>query len=185
MLRLLTAAIAGFLVFVVTTYFVQRADEPFFIILFGTLSTFVLAPWLVLRIWPPADPAKRAARAGKLEVREFNVVRAWQIAELEDEGLHFVLELGSGGTLFLSGQFLYEPVAKGVFPCAELKVSVDSRTKDVLALDCAGERIEIVDTLDAFTDEELERRVHPGAFRVYRKPAGRVLQALGRAVLAR
>lgn len=185
MLRLFSAAIAGFLVFVLTTYFVKRADEPFFIILFGTLSTFVLAPWLVLRIWPPPDPAKRAALAGKLRVHEFNIVRAWQIAEFEDEGLHFVLELASGGTLFLSGQFLYEPVAKGVFPCAELKVSVDTRTQDVLALDCAGEQIQIVDTLGAFTDEELERRVHPGAFQVYRKPAGRVLQALGRAVVAR
>jgi hypothetical protein len=185
MLRLITAALAGFLVLVLTTYLVKRADEPFFIILFGTLSTFVLAPWLVLRFWPRTDALKRAARAGELNVREFNVVRAWQIDELEDEGLHFVLELDSGGTLFLSGQFLYEPVTKGAFPCAELKVSVNSRTKDVLALDCAGERIEIVDTFGAFTDEELERRLHPGAFRVYRKPARRVLQALGRAVPAR
>jgi len=180
MLRLLIAAIAGFLVFVVTTYFVKRADEPFFIILFGTLSTFVLAPWLVLRFWPRADALKRAARSGELEVREFRVVRAWQIAELEDEGLHFVLELGAGGTLFLSGQFLYEPVAKGVFPCADLKVSVDTRTKEVLALDCAGERIETIDTFDAFTDEELERRVHPGAFCVYGKSPGALLNSWGR-----
>lgn len=180
MLRLFSAAIAGFLVLVLTTYFVKRADEPFFIILFGTLSTFVLAPWLVLRLWPRVDPVQRAALAGTLEAHEFNVVRAWQIAELEDEGLHFVLELASGGTLFLSGQFLYEPVAKGVFPCAELTVSVDTRTKDVLALGCAGERIDIVDTLDAFSDEDLERRVHPGAFRVYSESPGVLLRSWGR-----
>ncbi|MBE5316828.1 MAG: hypothetical protein H4O13_15660 [Xanthomonadales bacterium] len=185
MLRLLSAAIAGFLVLVLTTYLVKRADEPFFIILFGSLSAFVLAPWLVLRFWPRPDLVQRAARASTLEAHEFNVVRAWQIAELEDEGLHFVLELASGGTLFLSGQFLYAPVAKRVFPCAELKVSMDTRTKDVLALECAGEPIAIVDTFDAFTDEELERRVYPGAFRLYSKPAGAVLHALGRAVVAR
>jgi hypothetical protein len=165
MLRLFSAAIAGFLVFVLMAYFVKRADEPFFIILVGTLSTFVLAPWLVLRFWPRADPLMRAARAGELEVHEFNVVRAWQIAELEDEGLHFVLELASGGTLFLSGQFLYEPVAKGSFPCEELKVSVDTRTKDVLALDCRGERIETIATLDAFSDVELKRGIYLAACR--------------------
>ncbi len=185
MLRLLSAALAGCLVFGVMIYVVKRADEPFFILLFGTLSTFVLAPWLVLRFWRRPDPAKRAARAGTLEAHEFNVARAWQIAELEDEGLHFVLELASGGTLLLSGQFLYEPVAKGAFPCANLRLSVDTRRKDVLALDCGGERVEIVDTLDAFSDEELERRINPGAFRLYSTPADAVLGALGRAVETR
>lgn len=184
MLRFFSAALVSFLVFVLTTYFVQRADEPFFIILFGTLSTFVLAPWLVLRFWPRAHPVKRAARAGELEVREFNVLRAWQMAELEDEGLHFVLELDSGGTLFLSGQFLYEPVAEGLFPCAELRLSLDTCTKDVLALECRGERVEIVETLDAFRVEGLEAGIYPGAFCVYAQPVRAVLRSLGRAVEA-
>lgn len=182
MLGLLSAALAGCLVFVVMICVVKRADEPFFILLLGILSTFVLAPWLVLRFWRRPDPAKRAARVGTLEAHEFNVVRAWQIAELEDEGLHFVLELSSGGTLLLSGQFLYEPVAKGAFPCAKLRLSVDTRTKDVLALDCGGERVEIVDTLDAFSDEELERRVYPGAFRLYSESPSALVRSWGRAM---
>lgn len=182
MLRLLSAALAGCLVFGVMIYVVKRADEPFFILLFGTLSTFVLAPWLVLRFWRRPEPVKSAALAGTLEAHEFNVARAWQIAEREDEGLHFVLELASGGTLFLSGQFLYQPVAKGLFPCAELRLSVDTRTKDVLALDCGGEQVEIVDTLDAFSDEELERRIYPGAFRLYSESPSALVRSWGRAM---
>lgn len=184
MLRLVAATLAGFLVFVLTIYFVKRADEPFFIILFGILSTFVLAPWLVLRVWPQADPLKRAARAGELELLEFNVARAWQIEEREDEGLHFVLELDSGGTLFLSGQFLYEPVAQGLFPCVELRLSLEARAQDVLALECGGKRIEIVETLDAFSVEALERGIYPGAFRVYAEPVREVLRAFGSVVEA-
>jgi hypothetical protein len=184
MLRLLSAALVSLLVFVLTTYFAKSADEPFFIILSGTLSTFVLAPWLVLRFWPRADPVKRAACAGELEVREFNVLRAWQMAELEDEGLHFVLELDSGSTLFLSGQFLYGPVAQGLFPCAELRLSLGTRTQDVLALECRGERVEIVETLDAFSVEALERGIYPGAFCIYAHPVRAVLRSFGRAVEA-
>lgn len=180
MLRLLAAATAGVLVLLATAFFAGRVDEPFFFLSLGAVSSLVLAPWLVLRLWPRPDPVEDAARAGTLEVHAFRSVRACQIGEIEDEGLHFLLELDSGETLFLSGQYLYAPVASGAFPCSLFRLSLEMPMRKVLALDCQGDRIEIVETLAAFTDEEIERRLHPGEFQRYGKSPHALLRDWGR-----
>lgn len=180
MLRLLVAALFALAVLAGTALLASRVEEPFLVILAGVLVGFVGAPWAVLRYWRPVSPVEVARRSGNLEVREFNITNAWQIAEREDEGLHFVLELATGGTLFLSGQFLHEPFRRRVFPSKSVTVSLDKRSGDVLALECKGARVETGRPLDAFSDEELDAGLYPGSYRLYAEQPGEVLSTFRR-----
>lgn len=88
---------------------------------------------------------------GLLESTTFRATRAFGVAEFEDEGLHYFLELADGAVLFLSGQYLYdyEPIADDpdvnqprTFPCSEFTVRrhrTEGYVADVL---CTGDVLE-------------------------------------------
>lgn len=57
----------------------------------------------------------REAAAGHVKSITYTIRDAIAVEESEDEGLSFYLLLDDGRTLFLSGQYLYEPVEAG-FP---------------------------------------------------------------------
>ena len=110
----------------------------------GTGLALVMVPLilLALRLFNPkrAGPlggktaeehTRELEQAGLLESTEFRATRAFGVEEGEDEGLHYFLELTSGGVLFLSGQYLYdyEPISDDPganqarsFPCTEFTV---------------------------------------------------------------
>lgn len=88
---------------------------------------------------------------GLLESTEFRATRAFGVEEFEDEGLHYFLELSSGGVLFLSGQYLYdyEPISDDPeanqarsFPCTEFTVRRHQREGYVVELLCGGTVLE-------------------------------------------
>ena len=105
MLRLLVAALAGLLTFVATVYLTSKIEEPALVGVAGAILSFVGVPALVLHLLKPTGASESLRRAGQLREVPLEVVRAWQIAELEDEGLHFVLEASDGTNVFLSGRF--------------------------------------------------------------------------------
>jgi hypothetical protein len=181
MVRLFVAALVGLAILFGTALIASRVEEPFFVVISGLLAAFVGGPWATLHFWRPDSAVELARRSGDLVVRVFNIASAWQIAEREDEGLHFVLGLASGGTLFLSGQFLYEPVQMRDFPCQSLTVSLNQKSGDVLALECKGPRVEAAPPLVAFSEEELEAGVYPGSYRLYPEPPTQVLSMFRRA----
>jgi hypothetical protein len=182
MIRLLAAAILGLVILFGTGLLASRVDEPFFVVLGGAFLAFFGGPSVLLLLWRPRSDLEAARRTGNLQVHELSVTKAWQVEQQEDEGLHFFLELASGGTVFLSGQFLYEPFEARIFPSAGIRVSLDRPSGTVLALQCLGPRIAIERTLAAFSEEELNAGLYPGAFRLYSEPSGAVLAAFGRAV---
>lgn len=59
--------------------------------------------------------ASRDLAAGDVRSEIYNITDAVAVEESEDEGLSYYLLLDDGRTLFLSGQYLYEPVENG-FP---------------------------------------------------------------------
>jgi hypothetical protein len=64
----------------------------------------------------------RDREAGEVDEAQSEIVDAIEVAEEEDEGRHFYLRLADGRVLFLSGQYLYEPVAAKRFPAARITV---------------------------------------------------------------
>jgi len=79
------------------------------------------------RLFARAAAADRSSRrrdreAGEVDEAQFEIVDAIEVAEEEDEGRHFYLRLADGRVLFLSGQYLYEPVAAQRFPAARITV---------------------------------------------------------------
>jgi len=85
---------------------------------------------------------------GLLLSEDHVATRAFEVEEIEDEGMHFFVELLDGRVLFLTGQYLYdyEPDPKGKrprrFPCSEFTVRRHRDEKYVADLICRGTVIE-------------------------------------------
>ena len=114
------------------------------------LVVLLASPWLPLAAIPPAATAvgalaavttyasiqrrerRRLREQGDLVARElaaghvncttFTITDAVAVEEGEDEGLSYYLLLDDRRTLFLSGQYLYEPAAEDGFPWAVFEV---------------------------------------------------------------
>ena len=78
---------------------------------------------------------------------EFRAQRAFHVAEYDDEGPHYFLELANGGVLYLSGQYLYdfEPIADDPdlnqprqFPCTHFVTHRHRTERYVVELQCIG-----------------------------------------------
>ncbi len=82
---------------------------------------------------------RRDVEAGVVDETQFEIVDAIEVSEEEDEGRHFYLRLADGRVLFLSGQYLYEPVASRRFPATRLTVVRAPHSGLVLTLRSEGE----------------------------------------------
>lgn len=105
-------------------------------------------------------------RDGILVRESYSATRAFEVAEYEDEGLHYFLELTNGDVLYLTGQSLYrfepndgdeddmQPPQPRRFPCTEFEV-LRHRTEGYLAdIICHGDVLEpeVVLPHDQFPD---------------------------------
>ena len=81
----------------------------------------------------------------------FEARRAFGVAEAEDEGLHYFLDLGGGRTLYLGGQYLYdfEPISDDpdlnqprLFPCTQFTIFRHKEERFVLDIQCLGDALE-------------------------------------------
>jgi hypothetical protein len=68
-----------------------------------------------------SEDTAREAVAGHVKSTTYMIKDAVAVEEREDEGLSYYLLLDDGRTLFLSGQYLYEPAERG-FPWASFEI---------------------------------------------------------------
>src|SRR5438105_14334284 len=88
---------------------------------------YVALPALLLNLWPAkrqesVQSMELALAKGDLVVEEYRVSAAAELEEVEDEGAHFLLTTDTGRTLYLSGQYLYDPVGRKAFPCGHFRL---------------------------------------------------------------
>jgi hypothetical protein len=95
---------------------------------------------------------------GLITTTEFHATRAFEVAEVEDEGRHLFLELQDGSVLYLTGQYLYGPYddehgqePPPPFPCREftLKRHQDGWVVDLI---CHGPPLDYETLEPAFWD---------------------------------
>ncbi|WP_459204497.1 hypothetical protein ACQVRV_19410 (plasmid) [Ralstonia pseudosolanacearum] len=103
---------------------------------------------------------------GQLARQRFQATRAFAVQELEDEGLHYYIELSDGRVLYLGGQYLYdyEPITDDPefnqarsFPCTEFEVLRHKDAGYVLHIHCAGTVLEPEITAPPFRREDFRR----------------------------
>jgi hypothetical protein len=100
---------------------------------------------------------RRDLEAGEVDETQFEVVDAIEVAEEEDEGRHFYLRLADGRVLFLSGQYLYEPVTSRRFPAARITVIRAPNSGIVLSMRPEGVFLAPSAVRPAFSEREHAR----------------------------
>jgi hypothetical protein len=96
----------------------------------------------------------REVAAGFVRSTVYRITDAVAVEEAEDEGLSYYLLLDEGRTLFLSGQYLYEPEGAG-FPWESFEVVRVASGTWVLRVVPLGPPLTPSYTRPPFTDEEL------------------------------
>lgn len=135
----------------------------------ATLAGGLMAA-LALRFLNPGPDAARLTlarqiaeleEAGLVRVEVFSARRAFEVEELEDEGLHYFIELEDGAVLFLSGQYLYDydPDFAGTrrMPCSRFEVRRHRVEGYALEIVCSGEVMEPEATAEPFREEDWDR----------------------------
>lgn len=89
---------------------------------------------------------------GLLQREAFQATRAFAVAEFEDEGSHYFIELDDGRVLYLGGQYLYdfepleaddgEPEQLRSFPCTQFEVLRHRQAGYVVDIVCRGQVLE-------------------------------------------
>jgi hypothetical protein len=98
---------------------------------------------------------------GLLFSEKFEARRAFEVAESEDEGSHFFIELADGGVLFLTGQYLYDyrgprKERELSFPCGEFTILRHKTERHVVNIVCEGRALPIECTTPHFSDMDFE-----------------------------
>ena len=175
MLRLIVAAIAGFVTFFPAFRFLRKVIDPSLAGAPAFAIALVGVPSVILMLWKSRDPTQIAASKGVLERDEHIVVSAVEIEELEDEGRHFFLKLASGATLFLSGQYLYGVCDSGAFPNSRIIVQWDRESGFTLSIQCLGKPLAPTLVLKPFSDAFLELGDVPRDRAVFSEPIDMVV----------
>jgi len=160
-LRLLIAALGGVGTFLLGAALNRFLDGSFPLGMIVLIMSLVGTPAIILALWRVQSAIDIARKKGRLGILEFEVVAVCQVAETEDEGLHFFLETDDGKTRFVSGQFLYEPVHAKKFPRELVKVFIDTKSREVLDVESTGRKFLPWPVIDAFTETEHARDLVP------------------------
>src|SRR5262245_23035882 len=103
---------------------------PFAVVVRGAFAAAIAASlasygWIQRRerraLEEQATRVSKEVAAGFVRTTTYRVTDAVAVEEGEDEGLSYYLLLDDGRTLFLSGQYLYEPVSNG-FPWESFEI---------------------------------------------------------------
>lgn len=138
----------------------RTLGQSLFVMLVGVGG---LAGYFYLRrLFARAAAADRSAGqrdldAGEVDETRFEIVDAIEVAEEEDEGRHFYLRLADGRVLFLSGQYLYEPVASKRFPASRVTVIRAPNSGIVVSIRPDGELLAPSSVRPSFSEREYAR----------------------------
>jgi hypothetical protein len=97
---------------------------------------------------------------GLLLSESFHARKVFQVAQAEDEGPHYFIELTDGAVLYLNGQYLYD-YAREAFPCSQFTVWRHKVGGFVVAIECAGVRLSTEWTAPPFDENDDERDLIP------------------------
>ncbi|MBC8168124.1 MAG: hypothetical protein H7Y20_19930 [Bryobacteraceae bacterium] len=160
-MRILLIAITSVVLFFPTFWLFNAVVGPNWGAGIAAVGMYIGFPIIALRIWrnkePPRPPSMEQALAtGQLAQSEYDVTDAVAVEEFEDEGLHYFLALQPNKTLFLGGQYLYDPVERAVFPSTRLRVYWHSSLGLTYGVECLGQPLTPSKNLPSFTLDEIE-----------------------------
>lgn len=146
------------------------SSGPLLIAVSFGLAYFII-PIYLLRIWPSQKAKKLKSMSdalwdGELQTVDYKVRAIAQIEETEDEGLHFLVATETGQTLSLSGQYLYGPVERQVFPSEGVRLFKNAITGQLYGIEPVGQRIHGWPIYDPFTvgQVQTELTIEDGQF---------------------
>jgi len=147
----------------------------------AAFAMYVAFPALALRLWRGKGPTRpptmeQALARGELAQEEYDVNEVYAVEEEEDEGLHFYLAVGFNRTLFLSGQYLYEPVESGSFPSSKVRLHWHKTLGLTYGVECLGLPITPSRRLPPFTVEQMRATEMPEDRQVLQQPIGGVFR---------
>lgn len=165
-MRFIAIAIASVVLFFPTFWLFSSAVGTNWGSGIAAVAMYVAFPIMGLRIWrPPASQnstsMEGALAAGELDTVEYEISEVVEVEEFEDEGKHFLLAIGPSETLFLSGQYLYEPIERGGFPSTRIRLFWHKSLDVTYGVQCLGEPIKPKVRLPAFTEEQCDTGAVP------------------------
>jgi hypothetical protein len=90
----------------------------------------------------PEEIARKLDEQGLLTKETLRATRALQLADYDNEGLSYLVELIDDGVLFLSGDYLYRIATHRkdtrAFPCTEFTLQRDKQNGQVVDIVCGG-----------------------------------------------
>ncbi len=165
-MRFIAIAIASVVLFFPTFWLFNAAVGADWGAGIAAVAMYLAFPILGMRIWrAPASQnlasMETALAAGELGSVDYEVSEVIEVEEFEDEGKHFLLAIGPSETLFLSGQYLYEPIEQGIFPSTRLRIFWHKSLGVTYGVQCLGKSIKPKVRLPAFTQEQCDKGAVP------------------------
>lgn len=185
MLRLIVIAVVCTMLLIPVAGFASNivSNGPFLIAISFGLA-YVVFPAILLQIWPAPKGKKfksmqDALWDGELLTVEYEARTVAQIEELEDEGLHFLVTIDGGQTLCLSGQYLYGPVERNVFPSERIRVFKNRVTGLFYGIEPLGKALDTWTIYDPFTVERAKSDFMVQDGELYAQPIMEIVTTLG------
>lgn len=145
-MRLLIIAIASVVLFFPAFWLFSQAVGNNWGAGIAAVAMYVALPVLMTKVWPESktrntDTMSDALSNGVLSSADYEVREAIEIEEFEDEGRNYLLDIGDGKTLVLTGQYLYGPVESGKFRSSRIRVFWHSTQGLTFGVECLGNKI--------------------------------------------
>ena len=144
-MRFIVIAICSVVLFFPAFWLFQSVVGPNWGAGIAAVAMYIGFPILAMKVWPgkqlPTTSMLAALEDGSLASADYEVAEVVEVEELEDEGLHFLMDIGQGRTLFLSGQYLYEPVKAGRFPSTRIRVFWHAQAGLTYGVQSFGDRL--------------------------------------------
>lgn len=185
MLRLIVIAVVCTMLLIPIAGFSSNiiSNGPLLILVSFGLA-YIVIPAYLLHIWP-ALPKRNplaieaALWEGNLATTEYAVEEVVRIEESEDEGFHFLLAIENGETLFLSGQYLYSLVDRGLFPSERVRVFRNRVTGMLYGIEPAGSALKDWPTYEALSVNHAREETELEDGRVYAQSVAAIIEKLG------
>ena len=145
----------------------------------AAVAMYLAFPILMMKVWPgskkgKADTMYEALENGALSSAEYEVRDVVEIEEFEDEGRHYLLDIGDGKTLVLSGQYLYTPVESGIFPSSRIRVFWHRTEGYTFGIECLGNKMLPSKTIKPIAEDGIEDKNFPGDRELLDQPLDKV-----------
>jgi len=146
----------------------------------AAVAMYIAFPILMLKIWPDSKKPKtdtmfEALENGVLASAEYEVRDVVEIEEVEDEGCHYLLDIGDGQTLVLSGQYLYGPVESGMFPSSRIRIFWHRTEGYTFGIECLGNNILPSKSINSIAEDGNGNMSVPSDRDVLDQPLGKVV----------